>query len=901
MKKLLFTCFIFLFLLSGSIFAQSVKLAPYGVSPREAEEDTTDIFDRAYNALANVGMETQMYLKGSSDVALSGQTWVLTTKPAASALTGLNAATTIDTSTEIIVFTPDVVGQYVITFTSNGVSATININAGLFEGIVDGGCGLCHSSKKAEWEETGHAIHLKRGLNGTLSDHYTSACISCHTVGFDENANNNGFDDRTFVFPDTLFEGQYDNMVALYPDAMKLANIQCESCHGPASEHHGNKLDNRISFSNDVKVCAICHDEGSHHYFPSQWKLSAHSHPTTHPTGPGEASCAQCHTPGGFVQAAEGETVTENPAEPFGCTMCHDPHSNFGDNPVGGKRHQLRVISDVTLGNGVVVKAGGNGKLCMQCHISRRNAELYTGVDFRYSSHFGPHHGPQTDMIVGTNVITFQTLPSSPHLYATEDACATCHMNHAPDIDGSGFPTAGGHTFSMAYPDGTDNVAVCQSCHGDFGTEFSAKKVYINGTADLDGDGVENGLQVEVDGLMTELAMMLPPVDSNAVDMSGQVFNNLTPTQIKAAYNYLCVKEDKSLGIHNPQFTVALLKVSMAALEFGQFGPGAISNIYDVPNDQGNQVNVSWTQFGGDGISDNPLVGYGIWRMDALPLGANVKTYPNISQVSSSDLVLGTQYARDDNMILTFVGNVPAAGLLMYNAVAPTLFNAVEGDTVMSQFVVSGFAANGNVAWSDPAFGYSLDNLSPAVPQNVTGELLGNTMALTWDKSLVEDFDYFAVYRSEIAGFNPATVAPISNSIASNFTDNTAQFDKNYYYRISAFDFNGNESDYSEELNFMITDVIGESALPTKYSLSNNYPNPFNPSTQIKFALPVAGNVRITIYNSLGKEVAVLKNGTLNAGYYNITWNANNLSSGIYFYEMKSNNFTQVRKMMLLK
>ena len=903
MKKLIFTLFISMFVVSGNLLAQSVTLVPYGVSPREADADTTDIFDRAYNALANVGIQTQMYLKGSSDLTLSGQSWTLTSKPAASTLTGIDAATTIDTATEIVVFTPDVVGQYVVTFTSNGVSATININAGLYQGIADGGCGTCHSGKKAEWEGTGHSMHLKRGLNGTLSSHYSAACISCHTVGYDKNADNNGFDDRTFVFPDTLFPGMYDSMLVAYPDAMKLANIQCESCHGPGSEHHGNPADNRISFSNDVKVCAICHDEGTHHYFPSQWKLAKHANPTSYPTGAGRASCAQCHTPGGFVQFAEGQTVTENPGEPFGCTMCHDPHSNFGDNPVGGKRHQLRVVSDVTLGNGFVVKAGGNGKLCMNCHKSRRDAELYTGVDFHYSPHFGPHHGPQADMLAGTNVITFgQKLPSSPHLYATEDACVTCHMNKASDIDGSGFPTAGGHTFSMVYPDGTDNVAVCQTCHGDFGKEFADKKMYLNGTSDLDGNGTADGFEVELDGLMEQLAKMLPPLDSNAVDMSGKVYNNLTPTQIKAAYNYLFVKEDKSHGFHNPQFAVALLKVSMAALKLGQFGPGRISNVYDVPNDQGKQVNVSWTQFGGDnnGISDNPIVNYGIYRIDSTQSGSNVKNLPTVDQLSADNLVLGSQYALANGTILTNVGVVPAAGLLMYNAVVPTLYNAVKGDTVWTKFKVAGFAVNGNVAWSDVASGYSLDNLSPAAPTNVSGEPLESSIALTWDETLATDFSHYAVYRSETEGFDPATVTPVS-TIVPAFTDNTVEINKKYYYRVSTIDFNSNESDYSEELNFEITDVAGETALPTKYSLSNNYPNPFNPSTQIKFAIPQSGNVRITIYNSLGKEVKVLKNENLNAGYYNVTWNANGFSSGIYFYEMKSNNFVQVRKMLLLK
>ena len=69
----------------------------------------------------------------------------------------------------------------------------------------------------------------------------------CHTVGYDPDAANDGFDDFGFVFPDTLFAGVYDQTMAYYPDAMDRANIQCESCHGPGSDHLGLTSDSKIS------------------------------------------------------------------------------------------------------------------------------------------------------------------------------------------------------------------------------------------------------------------------------------------------------------------------------------------------------------------------------------------------------------------------------------------------------------------------------------------------------------------------------------------------------------------------------------------------------------------------------------------------------------------------------
>ncbi len=87
----------------------------------------------------------------------------------------------------------------------------------------------------------------------------------------------------------------------------------------------------------------------------------------------------------------------------------------------------------------------------------------------------------------------------------------------------------------------------------------------------------------------------------------------------------------------------------------------------------------------------------------------------------------------------------------------------------------------------------------------------------------------------------------------------------------------------------------------TDYVLEQNYPNPFNPSTTIKFGLPEKSNVVLTVYNSLGAEVATLVNEVREAGSYEVEFNADNFSSGIYYYKIASGNFTETKKMILLK
>jgi hypothetical protein len=83
--------------------------------------------------------------------------------------------------------------------------------------------------------------------------------------------------------------------------------------------------------------------------------------------------------------------------------------------------------------------------------------------------------------------------------------------------------------------------------------------------------------------------------------------------------------------------------------------------------------------------------------------------------------------------------------------------------------------------------------------------------------------------------------------------------------------------------------------------LDQNYPNPFNPSTTIRFSITESDLVLIKIYNSIGEQVAELVNRELPAGSYTVDWNAENNSSGIYFYTLSANNFASTKKMILLK
>ncbi|HEX9007584.1 MAG TPA: T9SS type A sorting domain-containing protein, partial [Bacteroidota bacterium] len=103
--------------------------------------------------------------------------------------------------------------------------------------------------------------------------------------------------------------------------------------------------------------------------------------------------------------------------------------------------------------------------------------------------------------------------------------------------------------------------------------------------------------------------------------------------------------------------------------------------------------------------------------------------------------------------------------------------------------------------------------------------------------------------------------------------------------------------------NVVVTSVAetkGEN-IPKVFELDQNYPNPFNPTTVIRYGLPHKASVTLTLYNTLGQKVAVLVNGSMEAGYHEVTLKGSHLASGPYFLRMEAGDFVQTRKMILMK
>jgi hypothetical protein len=123
-----------------------------------------------------------------------------------------------------------------------------------------------------------------------------------------------------------------------------------------------------------------------------------------------------------------------------------------------------------------------------------------------------------------------------------------------------------------------------------------------------------------------------------------------------------------------------------------------------------------------------------------------------------------------------------------------------------------------------------------------------------------------------------------------------------YSYQVSA-NYNKGESNLTDPVTFNYLGVPGDgiNEIPDEFFIDGNYPNPFNPHTSIRFGLPHASDVNLTVYNLLGRKVTELINEHRPAGVHIAVWNAENIPSGLYFYRIQAGEYKGMGKMLLVK
>jgi hypothetical protein len=578
--------------------------------------------------LANVAVGTPVLLHGKEQATYN---WTLT-KP-----TGSSAAL-FDATGQNPDFIPDVPGAYKVTVTDleKGAAHTIDIVAGTWSGIivgqdsagnpvVDANCKTCHVGKLEKftaWSKSGHAEIFTDNVNNPAG-HYSEACVSCHTVGYDTTASNNGIDDQddwaALKASGMLSHGatlNWTNILSQMPKSARMANIQCENCHGPQnSEAHAKWDGSRTTLS--AELCGTCHGEPARHGRFQQWQLSRHGNFETARAEGTNAGCAKCHSAQGFVQWAGNNfdstaikvTWDEDTVHPISCAVCHDPHNVGTTSGDPTSDAPMRMVGQTPmLDAGFVASNVGNAAICMSCHNGRRglkNDTTFNGADLSRA----PHVGPQTDILMGQNLYFAKTGTRGFHSMI-EDSCITCHMQATPPPADLSYNLAGtNHTFFAS-------KTICANCHENITAES------IQGRVETKMEDLKHQIETALLGVMKyELGIgnkvtigtttVTNPAEVSAIEYieshgrqganvslsNGTAVNDLAlnsikvqratgtiellaaadPSLAKAGWNYWMVHSDKSHGVHNPTFVLSALDVSLFATQ------GVIANIGKTP------------------------------------------------------------------------------------------------------------------------------------------------------------------------------------------------------------------------------------------------------------------------------------------------------------------------------
>jgi photosystem II stability/assembly factor-like uncharacterized protein len=256
---------------------------------------------------------------------------------------------------------------------------------------------------------------------------------------------------------------------------------------------------------------------------------------------------------------------------------------------------------------------------------------------------------------------------------------------------------------------------------------------------------------------------------------------------------------------------------------------------------------------------------------------------------------IGSQYVM-------FAGS---AGAIMFTTDGGTTWNWENTSSTVTNYAIqAGYPYTGSDtaavyvgASSGSIFKMSMMRV-PVELTNLSALVSGTTVTLNWSTATEVNNSGFDIERTSNNN-SYAKIGHVNGNGTTTQTRNYSFVDQNlvpgvYNYRIKQIDYDGSSKYYELNVNMDIN-------TPVSYSLSQNYPNPFNPATTIQYQIAKAGDVTLRVYDILGNLVSTLVDGKQEAGYYTVNFDASKLSSGVYFYQLKSGSFEKTFKMSLLK
>ncbi len=192
-----------------------------------------------------------------------------------------------------------------------------------------------------------------------------------------------------------------------------------------------------------------------------------------------------------------------------------------------------------------------------------------------------------------------------------------------------------------------------------------------------------------------------------------------------------------------------------------------------------------------------------------------------------------------------------------------------------------------NVGGDDRAYDLTVDGSGNIYLAGKTNAYGTADDYMTCSYNAAGDFRWLMAYNNSAANLNDFAVKLIADGQGNVYVTGAS---------------NGGGNDYLTIKYASVTGIeFTNNQAPDRFSLSQNYPNPFNPSTKINFSIPVNEHVKLAVFDAVGKEISVLTDNELNAGVYNIDFIASNLPGGVYFYRISAGEYTETKKMILIK
>ncbi len=203
-------------------------------------------------------------------------------------------------------------------------------------------------------------------------------------------------------------------------------------------------------------------------------------------------------------------------------------------------------------------------------------------------------------------------------------------------------------------------------------------------------------------------------------------------------------------------------------------------------------------------------------------------------------------------------------------------------------------------------------DLPPRPPVNFTAQVDSSIITLRWNRNTEADFRYYNLYRDTAANFTIDSSKLLASTEDTFYLHLIPANVESVYFKLTAVDNQGNESNPSEEVEIIITAMNDYPMTINDYRLYQNYPNPFNPTTKIGYRLKERGYVKLYVYDIKGELVSVLVNQTQEAGYYEVEFSVGQdsspvLASGVYIYQIMVRNedelpvFSDIKKMLYIK